>query len=217
MKRLTKSAGGLSVVLMLLATIISSSCKLDTNSMRQNVLSQSTGREKLFFLENLAGTETQGDLAVMAREAARAGYIHILQYLQNRGTDLNQADLAGWSPILLAASQGHLTTVRYLVEMVGADVRAKNRLKTTCLMLAAGAGNLDICRYLLDRGANVNAKSNHGTTALMYAAASGSVELAKQLVERGADIQIKDNNTFNALLYAEGTDMQTYLKSIGLQ
>ena len=192
-------------------------CRLDSNTMRQSVLEQSTGAEKLFFLENIAGTESQGDLSVSARDAARGGYVHVLQYLQTRGADLNQADAAGWSPILLAARSGQLATVRYLVEIIGADVRAKNRIKTTCLMLAAGAGQAELCRYLLDRGANVDAKSNHGITALMYAASSGNTELAKLLVERGADTQIRDNGGGNALSYAEGAAMTEYLKSLGLQ
>jgi ankyrin repeat protein len=185
--------------------------------MRQNVLEKSSGMEKLFFLENVASSTDLANLDQLAREAARSGHVHVLQYLQSRGADLSRADESGWSPILLAASQGHLATVRFLVEIVGADVRAKNRIKVTGLMLASGAGNLDICRYLLDRGANVDAKSNHGTTALMYAAGSGNIELAKHLVERGADTQIKDNFGNNALAYAEGDPMIEYLSSLGLR
>lgn len=192
-------------------------CRLDTNIMRQNVLDQSGGAEKLFFLENVSGNIDQSSLGALARESARAGHVHVLQYLQSRGADLAQADENGWSPILLAASQGHLAVVRYLVEINGADVRAKNRTKVNCLMLAAGAGNLEICQYLLDRGANVDAKSNHGTSALMYAAGSGNVEVAKLLVERGANTQIKDNFSNNALVYAGNGLMVEYLTSLGLQ
>jgi ankyrin repeat protein len=201
--------------LLLLAAL--AGCRLDTNTMRQSVLQQSGGAEKLFFLENVAGTESQGDLAAVAREAARAGHVHVLQYLQGRGVDIGQADANGWTPMLLAARHGQLAVVRYLVEIVGADVRAKNRGKTTCLMLASGAGQLELCRYLLDRGANVNAKSNHGSSALMYAATSGNADLTRLLVERGADIQIKDNFGNTALVYAEGQAVADYLKNLGLQ
>jgi ankyrin repeat protein len=197
--------------------LLAASCRLDTNIMRQNVLEQSSGAEKLFFLENVGTNPDQSNLGALARDAARAGHVHVLQYLQSRGADLSQSDANGWSPILLAASQGQFATVRYLVEIIGADVRAKNRTKVNCLMLAAGAGNLDICRYLLDRGANVDAKSTHGTTSLMYAAGSGDVELARHLVQRGADTQVKDNFGNNALDYAGGDAMSEFLQSLGLK
>ncbi len=56
------------------------------------------------------------------------------------------------------------------------------------LVLAAGAGRLDIVRYLLDEGADVNARERQGNTALTEATYYGHVAIMKELLLRGADV-----------------------------
>ena len=193
------------------------SCKLDANAMRKDTLTKISGPERIFFLENIASSAIDSDFSAQAREAARFGYVQVIHYLQTRGADLNQTDEAGWSPILIAAARGDLPLIRFLVEIAGSDVRAKNNSKTTTLMMAAGAGSLEVSRYLLDRGANVDAKTVHGLTALMHAASSGNLDLAKLLVERGADTQVIDSFGNNALAYTVAPAMKEYLVSLGLK
>ena len=84
-------------------------------------------------------------------------------------------------------------------------------------MLAARAGSLEVCRYLLDRGTNIDAKSSHGLTALMYAASSGNLELTKTLVDRNADTQVLDSYGNNAQTFATASPVKDYLTSIGLK
>lgn len=207
----------LAFALIVLAATSFVSCKLDVNALRQDTLTKISGPERIFFLENVANSTIDTDLSAMAREAARFGYVQVIRYLLNRGADLNQTDTEGWSPILIAASRGDLALIRFLVEIAGSDVRAKNNSKTTSLMLAASSGSLEVCRYLLDRGANVDAKSSRGLTALMHGVSSGKLELAKLLVERGADTQVIDSFGTNALAYATTTTMKDYLVSLGLK
>jgi ankyrin repeat protein len=57
----------------------------------------------------------------------------------------------------------------------------------TALMAAAGNGDLDAVRCLLDHGANVKAKTPTGFTALIGAALSGNAKVVALLLERGAD------------------------------
>ena len=51
------------------------------------------------------------------------------------------------------------------------------------LMNAAGIGNKDIVRLLLERGANVNAKASGNYTALMSAANNNQLEIVKILLD----------------------------------
>lgn len=207
-----------SLTLSILAfCVLSGSCKLNVEILRENALSSMVGAERMFFLENIRNDSSVDELAILGREAAREGYVGIMRYLQSRNVDFNQPDEFGWNTILVATDQGDVAMVRFLVEVAGSDVRAKLKNRSSALMLAARRGSVDLCRYLLDRGSNVDAKSDSGMTALMYAAASGSVELARLLVERGADIQVLDNSGNSALSYTDSGDMKEYLATIGLR
>lgn len=51
-----------------------------------------------------------------------------------------------------------------------AQIDAKSKKGLTPLMAAAKGGNLEIVRFLLERGADVNARNEYGKTALRLAA-----------------------------------------------
>jgi ankyrin repeat protein len=57
----------------------------------------------------------------------------------------------------------------------------------SALMAAAGNGDLDAVRCLLDHGANAKAKTPTGFTALIAAALAGNPRVVALLLERGAD------------------------------
>ena len=56
------------------------------------------------------------------------------------------------------------------------------------LFLAAGQGNMEVVRYLLNEGADINAREKLGHTALAEAAYYGHVDVVKELLLHGADI-----------------------------
>ncbi len=66
-----------------------------------------------------------------------------------------------------------LDTDRYVIEMLiasGGDINTIARAGATTLIIAAGAGRIDLVRFLLENGANVNSRSNIEETALVAAA-----------------------------------------------
>jgi len=69
----------------------------------------------------------------------------------------------------------------------GASVNARGNCCLP-LFLAAGEGNLEAVRYLLDEGADVNAREKLGDTALTEATYYGRFEVVKELLFRGADL-----------------------------
>ena len=62
----------------------------------------------------------------------------------------------------------------------------------TPLIIAASAGHVAICRYLLDNGAAVNSVTDQGRSALLYACSKNHDDVAKLLLDRHADINLQD-------------------------
>lgn len=64
----------------------------------------------------------------------------------------------------------------------------------TALHLAAKAGQLDICRIILDTGkVNVNILDDGGWTPLVWAAEHQHLSVVKFLLERGSNPNLRDN------------------------
>lgn len=72
-------------------------------------------------------------------------------------------DSGGMGPVSLAASAGHVDTVRLLVDY-GADIDERDGAGWTPLMWAINSSNLALVSFLVKRGADVEARSHQGTS-----------------------------------------------------
>ena len=97
--------------------------------------------------------------------------------------------------IHIAARNGMLSVVKYLIESKGEEVDKKATNELTPLHLAAENGFSDMCMYLLDKGADINAKTS-GKTAILMSAEKGH-ECAIALLKRGADAKAKTSSCRN--------------------
>ena len=86
-------------------------------------------------------------------------------------------------PIFLAAGEGKLEAVRYLLDE-GADVNARDNFGNTALAEAAYYGHLAVVKELLLRGADINAVGDGGT-ALDIAISRNNTAVADLLKHRG--------------------------------
>jgi ankyrin repeat protein len=108
--------------------------------------------------------------------------------LQHPGLNMEAANAAGETALMLAALKGDLATSRLLLDR-GAKV---DRAGWSPIHYAATGPEPKVVALLLDRGAPVNAASPNGSTPLMMAARYGAAESAPLLLDRGADPKRKN-------------------------
>lgn len=101
------------------------------------------------------------------------------------GAAAREIDKGGYTPLLFAAQQGTLESVRLLVA-AGADVNDTAPEGTSALVVAAHSGHGAVSAFLLERGADPNA-ADGGYTALHAAILRGDVDLVKRLLAKGAN------------------------------
>jgi len=153
-------------------------------------------------------------------KAAQGGRLAIVELLLAHGADTEMRDSEGRSALIDAAASGHAEVARVLVEAgarvglveaaalgdsttvkaflsAGADLDGD--LTGSALWWAAGNGQAEAVRLLLDGGADVNARVGRSVTALIQAALMGRTEVVKTLLARGADVNAYDGRGAMAL------------------
>lgn len=116
-----------------------------------------------FFLNRgvkFAATESLGNRATYLHFAAAKGKERILDFLIEKGSDVNALTNSNQSPLLYAAFHGNEVTFHHLLKK-GAklDVHFQDDILGTLLHVAVMGGNPRIVKTLLKAGADVNAKS----------------------------------------------------------
>jgi ankyrin repeat protein len=85
--------------------------------------------------------------------------------LTTYSSDLNEKDMYGSTPLIIAAAVGKTEVALALIE-AGADLNIKNNDGSTPLITAAVFCRTEIVEALLNKGADKNARNNAGKTAL---------------------------------------------------
>ncbi|XP_067217780.1 transient receptor potential cation channel, subfamily N, member 1 [Chanodichthys erythropterus] len=140
--------------------------------------------------------EHHADITAVTRQSgetplhynARVGNTAVLQEMLSNvptnqlQTAINKHAKNGWSPLLLAAEQGHTEVVRVLLQ-TNARVDVFDEEGKAAIHLAAEQGHQDIVDILLSHKAFVNTKTKLGLTPLHLSARTGSARLVRLLVE----------------------------------
>ncbi|KAJ7673843.1 ankyrin repeat-containing domain protein, partial [Mycena polygramma] len=110
-----------------------------------------------------------------------------LQFLIQIGADvdLGYADPFG-SPLLAAASKGHESTVRLLIEC-SAHTSSDEEIELA-LFAAAYDGHDSVVQYLIGLGVDVKGSVAVPATPLQVASARGHQSVARRLIDHGADV-----------------------------
>jgi ankyrin repeat protein len=161
-----------------------------------------------------------------AREAAEAGDI---AFFERRGK-IDDRDEFGQTAILVAANNGRLELVRWLLDQgadpeghtfdcevkyyLNANARADLRGRWTLLHAAAQTASIEMIAFLIDqRGYDVHARDDGGWTPLhvLVRYPFASVEGIDALLARGADVNALDALGQNTLCKARDAEIARYL------
>ncbi len=142
-----------------------------------------------------------GDINYNLLVAAYLGIDRDVNRFLRDGAYVNTMTMNGSTPLMLAAGQGHLSTVQILV-MHDADVNKGDKQGTTPLMNAILNGHADVVAFLLRSGAATRVRDRAGRTPLLLAAAHNRPAIVSLLLEKGADPDGPDKQGTTPLMAA---------------
>ena len=104
--------------------------------------------------------------------------------------NINQWNQEGFTPLILAAFNGHLKIVRLLLDN-GSKIDMKDIGGDTALISACSAGHEDIVKLLIYNGADVNAIGFDDTTPWLVSVIKNKTNIRLILETNGANTQEK--------------------------
>jgi ankyrin repeat protein len=116
---------------------------------------------------------------------ARVGDADLIDFLLDRGADINHRNRMGKTALLTAADAGHADIVRQL-KAAGAKGKGKD-IDEALLYGAAKAGETKVVLAMLRRGVDPNNHNEFEQPAIVVAAKEGHADVVKVLIAAGAD------------------------------
>uniref|UniRef100_A0A6M2F919 Serine/threonine-protein kinase BSK1-like TPR repeats domain-containing protein n=1 Tax=Populus davidiana TaxID=266767 RepID=A0A6M2F919_9ROSI len=120
--------------------------------------------------------------------AARQGHTATAKYLLDQGANPAIPSDLGATALHHSAGIGNTELMEYLLSK-GAEVESQSDAGTP-LLWAAGHGQVDALKVLLEHHANPNAATEDDVTPLLSAVAAGSLACLELLVQAGADVNV---------------------------
>ena len=127
--------------------------------------------------------------------AAAADNPKAIAALLHHGADANIADVAGWTPLHVAANEGNIEAARSLL---GVNATSTDFLSQFALDLNLGANLSGVV-------GKIDPRDNIGRTPLTVAIRSQHTDIALLLLDRGANVDLRDyygrSPIFHAIIY----------------
>lgn len=125
------------------------------------------------------------DRLLLAVEQNDLDEVKKLTSLSNASTFLNIGNVYGENALILAAKNGNMQILHYLL-YIGADVNIADKRGMTALMHSISASHIEITKSLLAKNANLNFQVGSGPTALIQACGRGFYSIVEILLNMGA-------------------------------
>ncbi|KAK9890747.1 hypothetical protein WA026_012095 [Henosepilachna vigintioctopunctata] len=140
--------------------------------------------------------------------AAEHGFLTICDSLLTHKAFINSKSRNGRTALHLAAMNGHVHLVKYLIKDHNAVIDILTLKKQTPLHLAAGAGQMEVCKLLLELGADIDATDEQGQKPIHAACRNNYSEVAKLFLQQHPSLVMamtKDGNTCAHIAAAQGS------------
>lgn len=134
--------------------------------------------------------------------AAAQGQKEIFEYLVEIGANLNTKDMDGSGLLINAAAGGNLDIVRLLVEDKEFDINYADNNGFKPFQASCGSGNVDVMKFLVEKGADTLIRTNIGGVPLVNAIYSDSVAAVEYLFELGCEYDIPNQWNVYPVHYA---------------
>ncbi|CEN33071.1 putative ankyrin repeat protein [Capnocytophaga cynodegmi] len=185
--------------------------------------------ETILFLLSLEGNEVDKlthDKRTYLFWAAFQNNLPLINYLLQKGADVNVKDSHMYTPLLFATVRGNINTELYdILINKGANIDEKNENGANALLLAIPhIKDLKEAQYFIKKGLSLKSIDNNGDNALFYAARNGNQKIINQLIKKGLNPKTLNNKGQNLMFAAsEGSRMKTndleffkYIESLGV-
>lgn len=136
--------------------------------------------------------ERYAELQRIALGFAKSGETGELSKMVAAGISTDLSDGKGQSLLMLASYNGHLDTVRMLLEM-GATVDKRNDRGQTPLGGVSFKGFPEIAEILIQVGADIHADNGAGMTPIHFASMFGRFDVVSVLEQHGASLKEGQN------------------------
>ena len=130
----------------------------------------------------------------------------LAELLKQPTADIDSADIAGDTPLILAARDGCYNAVQYLLDN-GANACTANQKGWNALHVAACSGHVTVVETLIDGEDDmefIDSTTLNGFTPLLLAAQTGKTDVVQLLAERGANLRLRENQGTTALHHGAG-------------
>jgi ankyrin repeat protein len=145
--------------------------------------------------------------------AAASGNLETARLLLERGAFADDRNNDGATPLHTAVCQQDREMVALLLDQGHAAINGRaGSLSETALQAAAGLGDAEMVRLLLEHKADVHATDKEGFTPLLNAAEKGHKAIIEILVEQGADLAARTQKDACAFALAAGSTNRLLLE-----
>ena len=158
--------------------------------------------ERLEFIKN----ESESTVNLICKDTLQDKSLKFARLLETSGANVNYVSESGWTALVVAALEGHIDILSFLIES-GASVNAVTNSGWSPLMLAVFGNHCKCVQLLVQEGADVNVQGSARKSALSYAVEKGKVDLIKLMLRCSAYLErglIAKSKTSEKLLKVAG-------------
>ncbi|KAJ7483618.1 ankyrin repeat-containing domain protein [Mycena latifolia] len=130
--------------------------------------------------------------------ASENGHEHVVQFLIQKGADVNTQGGQYGNALQVASQNGHESVVHLLIKK-GADVNAQGEPYENALQAACTYGHESVVQVLIKKGADINAQGGNYGNALQVASVDGHESVVQLLIQKGVNVNVQGGFYGNAL------------------